>query len=576
VQPAPEMERVYACTVAMELDESGRCSLPRTYNPRHAAIFSALMAQSAADRAAASAWVPFRHRTFTVIWVGTVVSNIGGWMSSAASGWLMTRLDSSPFIVAMVQVATSLPMFLFAIPAGALSDIVDRRKFLMAGELAIMAAAVVFAILVTRHLITPVSLLIMTFIVSTGSAITAPAWQAVVTLLVPKSDLPPAIALNSAGVNVSRAVGPALGGIVASALGIAAPFWFDAFSNAGVIAGLWSWRAPSKERTRLPPERFGRAIVAGLRHARYNPHLSATLIRAAAFFVFASAYWALLPLIARAQANSGPTLYGVLLGAIGAGAVGGAFLLPWLKTRMSADWLLAMGTLGTAGATALFGLSRVPALALTASLIAGVSWIASLASLNVSAQVALPEWVRGRGLAVFVTVFFGAMSLGSVLWGEAAAASGVPPALFLAAAGAAITVPLTWKWKLQTGAQVDFSPSMHWPAPITTHEVEHDRGPVLVTVEYHIDPKNRAAFLRALGRYARERRRDGAYEWGLFEDPAQEGRFVETFLTDSWLEHLRAHERVTKADRLAEQTVWRFLVDGQPKTTHLIGVQPED
>ena len=531
------------------------------------------MARSAVFRTTGSAWAPFRHRTFTVIWIGTVVSNIGGWMSSAASGWLMTTLDSSPFIVAMVQVATSAPMFLLAIPAGALSDIVDRRKFLLLGELCIMATSIVFAVLVTRHLITPASLLLMTFIVSVGSAMTAPAWGAVVNVLVPKADLQQAIALNSAGVNVSRAVGPAIGGLLIGALGIPAPFWVDAFSNAGVIGGLLSWTPPAKERTRLPPERFGSAVRTGLRHARYNPHLTATLIRAAAFFLFASAYWALLPLVARRQIDSGPGLYGVLLGTIGFGAVSGAFILPWLRERLGADGLLASGTVGTAAATLLFGASRVPAVALVASLIAGVSWIAALSSLNVSAQVALPEWVRGRGLAVFVTVFFGSMSLGSLIWGEVGSAVGVGLALSLAAAGALIAIPLSWRWKLQTGAGVDFSPSMHWPAPITTHEVEEDRGPVLVTVEYHIDPKNRAAFLRALGRYARERRRDGAYEWGLFEDPAHDGRFVETFLTDSWLEHLRSHERVTQSDRMLEQIVWRFMIDGPPKTTHLVGVR---
>jgi predicted MFS family arabinose efflux permease len=533
------------------------------------------MAQSAVFRSS-SPWAPFRHRTFTVIWIATVVSNIGGWMSSAASGWLMTSLDSSPFIVAMVQVATSLPMFLLAIPAGALSDIVDRRKFLLAGELFIMASSVVFAVLVSRHLITPGSLLLMTFITSAGSAMTGPPWQAVVTVLVPKADLPPAIALNSAGVNVSRAVGPALGGLVVSALGIAAPFWIDAFSNAGVIAGLWGWQPPAKERTRLPPERFGSAVRAGLRHARYNPHLTATLVRAAAFFLFASAYWALLPLVARQQVNSGPALYGVLLGAIGAGAVGGTFMLPRLKARLGADGLLAAGTMGTALATLVFGLSRNSSITVVASLVAGVSWIASLSVLNVSAQVALPDWVRGRGLAVFVTVFFGSMSLGSVVWGEVGSLAGVTLALLVAAAGALLAIPLSWRWKLQTGAGVDFSPSMHWATPITTHEIEEDRGPVLVTVEYHIDPKNRAAFLRALWRYSQERRRDGAYQWGLFEDLSADGRFIETFMTDSWLEHLRSHERVTKADRILEQIVYRFQVDGKtPKTTHLLGVRPE-
>jgi predicted MFS family arabinose efflux permease len=534
------------------------------------------MTQSAVLRPASSPWAPFRHHTFTVIWIATVVSNIGGWMSSAASGWLMTSLDSSPFIVAMVQVATSLPMFLLAIPAGALSDIVDRRRFLLAGELFIMVSSVVFAVLVSRHLITPVTLLLMTFIVSVGSAMTAPPWQAVVSLLVPKADLPPAIALNSAGVNVSRAVGPALGGLVVSAFGIAAPFWIDAFSNAGVIWGLLGWRPPARERARLPPERFGSAIRAGLRHARYNPHLTATLVRAAAFFVFASAYWALLPLVARQQAGSGPALYGGLLGAIGAGAVGGAFLLPGLRARLGADGLLAAGTIGTALATVVFGLSRESWITLLASVFAGASWIASLSVLNISAQVALPEWVRGRGLAVFVTVFFGSLSLGSVAWGELAALLGVSWALLAAAAGGAIAIPLTWRWKLLTGEGADFSPSLHWAAPITTHEIEEDRGPVLVTVEYQIDPKNRASFLRALWRSSQERRRDGAYQWGLYEDPATDGRFIETFMTDSWLEHLRSHERVTKADRLQEQIVWRFQMDGQvPKTTHLLGVRPE-
>ena len=538
-------------------------------------VYIALMAQSAVFRTTGSAWAPFRHRTFTVIWIGTVVSNIGGWMSSAASGWLMTTLDSSPFIVAMVQVASSAPMFLLALPAGALSDIVDRRKFLVFGELFIMASSIVFAVLVSRHLITPGSLLLMTAIVSIGSALTAPPWGAVVPMLVPKADLAPAIALNSAGFNVSRAVGPALGGILVGAFGIASPFWVDAFSNAGVIGGLLSWKPPARERTRLPPERFGSAMRIGLRHARYNPYLIATLIRAAAFVLFASAFWALLPLVALRQVGSSPALYGILLGAIGAAGVGGTFVIPWVKSRLGCDRLLAVGTVGTAVATASFAMSRTPSITLIACIVAGASWITALSALFISAQVALPEWVRGRGLAVFQTVFFGALTLGSVIWGEVGSVAGVTPALLLAAAGASVAIPVSWRWKLQTGSDVDFTPSMHWSAPITIHEVEHDRGPVLVTIEYRIDPKNRGPFLRALGRYSRERRRDGAYQWGLFEDPSQDGRFVETFLTDSWLEHLRLHERVTKADELLEKIVWRFMVDGQrPKTTHLVGVHP--
>jgi predicted MFS family arabinose efflux permease len=523
---------------------------------------------------AASAWAPFRNRTFALVWTATVVSNIGGWMYNVASGWLMTSLDPDPFIVSLVQVANSLPMFLFAIPAGALADIVDRRRLLIWGESAILITSTAFAALVWLHLITPVTLLIFSFIVTVGSAITAPGWQAVVPELVPKPDLPAAVAANSVGINVSRAVGPAIGGFLVGAMGIAAPFWVNGFSNLGVIVALVMWRVPKKGGTPLPPERFGNAIRTGLRHARYNANLSATLIRATAFFIFASGYWALLPLVARSQIAGGPTLYGILLGTIGASAVGGAFLLRWLRVKLGADRLLSIATLASALATGLFAIAHNSATAILASLIAGASWIAAVSSLNVSAQIALPEWVRGRGLAVYVTVMFGALTLGSAIWGELAAVSSVTAALLIAAAGGVMAIPLTRAWKLQTGAVDDLSPSMHWPAPITTSAIEPDRGPVLVTVEYHIDPKNRDPFLHALARSARERRRDGAYDWGIFEDPAQEGRFIETFLTDSWLDHLRQHQRVTKADRFTEQVVRRFQVGDGPKTTHLIGAQP--
>jgi predicted MFS family arabinose efflux permease len=518
---------------------------------------------------------PFRHKAFTVIWIATVVSNIGGWMYSIASGWLITSLDPNAFIVSMVQVANSLPMFLFAIPAGALADIVNQRRFLIVGESTITVVSTAFAALVWLHLITPVSLLLFSFVVTVGSAMTAPAWQAVVAKLVPKPDLPSAVAANSVGINVSRAIGPALGGIIIGTLGIAAPFWLDAFSNVGVILALIWWRAPAKSGSALPPEPFGSAIRAGVRYARYNPHLRATLIRTVAFFVFGSAYWALLPLVARTQIAGGPALYGVLLGAIGASAVGGAFLLRRLRERLGADSLVAAASLGTALATALFALARTPATAIVASFIAGASWIAAVSSLNVSAQVALPEWVRGRGLAMYVTVMFGALTIGSAIWGQLAVVTGVPTSLLIAAAGAAIAIPLARRCKLQTGANVDFSPSMQWPDPVTTRAIEADRGPVLVTVEYRIDPKNRTAFLHAIGQNSHERRRDGAYDWGIFEDAAEEGRFIETFLTDSWLEHLRLHRRVTEADRISEQAVRRFQIGEGPKTTHLISAQWE-
>jgi len=231
---------------------------------------------------------------------------------------------------------------------------------------------------------------------------------------------------------------------------------------------------------------------------------------------------------------------------------------------------MSLGALGQALAMLLYGFAHEPAMALAASVIAGASWIAALATLSVSAQVALPDWVRGRGLALYTTVFFGCLTLGSAVWGEVAEWVGLPIAHFLAAAGAVAAIPVTWRWKLQTGAGADLSPSMHWPAPLTAQNIAQDRGPVLVTVEYHIRPQTRQAFLEALARLEHQRRRDGAYAWGVFEDAAEEGRILETFLVESWMEHLRQHERVTNADRIVQDAVQRFHLHGTPKVTHFI------
>ncbi|MGD0418054.1 MAG: MFS transporter [Xanthobacteraceae bacterium] len=529
-----------------------------------------MSATDAAAKKTPSFVAPFRHTAFTVIWTATLVSNVGGWMYSAASGWLMTSLNPDPLIVALVQAASTLPICLFAIPAGALADIFDKRKFLIVVETLTTAVCAVYAVMVGLGLATPGNLLLFTFLIGAAGAMTVPAWQAVVPLLVPRDDLPAGIAANSVGVNISRALGPALGGALISAFGIVAPFWANAISNLGIVGALLWWRVARRRSSLLPAERFGQAVWAGFRYARHNRHLRGTLMRAVGFFLFASAYWALLPLVAREQIAGGPGVYGVLLGFIGAGAVGGAFFLPRLKSKLGPDRLMALGALGQALAMVLYGIARDPSIAVVASLIAGASWIAALATLSVSAQVALPDWVRARGLALYTTVFFGCLTLGSALWGEVAEWVGLSTAHFLAAAGAVVAIPVTWPWKLQTGVGLDLTPSMHWPAPATTQNIANDCGPVLVTVEYRIRPQDRAAFLQAIAKLEHGRRRDGAYAWGVFEDAAEEGRVLETFLVASWMEHLRQHERVTNADRVVQEAVQRFHLHGEPKVTHFI------
>jgi MFS family permease len=515
----------------------------------------------------------FRHPVFAVIWTATLVSNIGEWMYNAASGWLMTSLNPDPLVVALVQTATTLPVFLFAIPAGALADIFDKRRFLIVFEVLNTALCVVYATIVGLGLATPNNLLLFTFLIGAAAALTLPAWQAVVPQLVPKDDLTSAVAANSVGVNVSRAIGPALGGAAIAGLGIVSPFWINAISNLGVLGALLWWR-PNSSKTVLPAERLGGAILAGLRYARHSATLRATLIRAAVFFLFASTYWALLPLLARTQIAGGPELYGILLGAIGAGAVGGAFIMPWLRAKLGPEPLMTGGMLGTGVALALYGLAHDASTALVASVLAGASWIAVLATLAVSAQVSLPDWVRGRGLALFTTVFFGCLTVGSTAWGKVAAVLGLPAAHFLAAVGVIVVIPLTWRWKLQAGVGIDLTPSMHWPAPLAAHPIQGDRGPVLVSVEYRIRPQDRQELLQVLEELGHERRRDGAYRWGVFEDAADEGHIVENFLVASWMDHLRQHERVTNADRLVQECVERFHLGDEPKVTHFIAASP--
>lgn len=517
-------------------------------------------------------WGAFGHSAFTIIWSASVISNVGIAFFDTASGWFMANLSADPRVVSMVQVATSLPLFLFTLPAGALTDIVDPRRLLFGVGVGVAFVSMLFAALVSLHLATPNSLLAATFLLGVGGALQAPAWVSISPLLVPRRDLAQAVAANTVGYNLSRAAGPALGGLVIAGFGIAAPFWIYGVSNLGVLAALLWWREPRKASDSLPAERLFSALRTGIRHANNNLHLRATLMRALAFFPFASAYWALLPLVARAQMTQGPEFYGLLLGFIGLGAIGGSLVLHRLKKMLGADRLVAVATVGTALALVLFGLAHDPATALGACLIAGATWTLVLSTLYVSAQVALPDWVRGRGLAIFLTAIFGGSTVGSALWGHIAGMDGLSIAHYAAAGGALLAIPLTWRWKLLTGLGVNLTPSLHWRVPYAAFEVPLNAGPVLVSIEYHIEKEKQTIFLTAMEKIGRERKRDGAYAWRVFEDFTTEGKFVEMFLIESWLELLHQRERVTAADRMLEERIRCLLVDS-PRISHLIAAR---
>jgi len=521
-----------------------------------------------------SRWGAFGHIAFTVIWTASLISNVGTAMFDTASGWLITSLNADPIAVSLVQVAVSLPLFLFTLPAGALADVIDSRRLLIAVEIAILAVSTIFALLVSLGLASSALLLAATFLLGIGGALTSPAWGSTVPLLVAKEDLDSATSANSVGFNLGRAVGPALGGVVIAAFGIAFPFWVFALSNVGIIAALVWWRTPRRSSESLPAERLVSAVRAGLRHSANNVLLRATLVRVVAFFPFACSYLALLPLVARNQMVQGPQLYGVLLGAIGIGAVLGSLALKWAKEELGPDRLVAAGSIGAAFALVLFGFSHEPVTAICACLLAGAAWTVVLTKLYVSATVALPDWARGRGLALFLTFIFGATTVGSALWGKVSSAEGLPTAYFVSAACVLAGIPLSWRWKLQPGEGLDFSPPLHWRAPVIKHRIDNNRGPVLVVAEYRVGAANRAEFLAAVDALGHARRRDGAYAWGLYEDVGDDELFIETFAIDSWLELLHARERITHADEMLADRVHRLLAEAPRIRFHVSSPRP--
>jgi MFS family permease len=514
----------------------------------------------------------FGNSAFMVILVATSFSSVGLTMFDTASAWLMTSLNPSPRMVSAVQVATTLPFFLLTLPAGALTDVVDPRRLLIAAQSVIVAISIAFAAVVSAKLASPPSLLGTSFLLGVGGALTAPAWLLITPFLVPRSELDFAIAIDSASYNVARAIGPAIAGFAIAILSIAVPFWCCCVGNLVLLAALIWWRAPQRAKETLPAERLISAMTAGVRYVRYSREMDATLIRAAAFFPFASAYLALLPLVARSEMGDSAEVYGELMAAIGLGSITSSLALKWLTTRLSADGQAAFGTLGTIVALFLLAAAREPVVALAASFIAGASSIIALTAFFVSAQVALPEWVRGRGLAIFLTVYFGALTLGSAVWGEVASVKGVPFALSAAAAGALVGMAVTWRWKLQTGTPLNLSPSMRWRAPSFLNRVPNDQGPILAIAEYRIDPKDNAAFLAAMRDIGLERRRDGAYAWHIFEDPDEAGKMTETYLVHSALELRYRQTRVTMADQLMEDQAAQFL-RAPPLTRYLISPQ---
>lgn len=509
-----------------------------------------------ASNEASSSFTPLRQTVFAVLWVATVIGNTGSFIRDVASAWLVTDLSTSPAAVALVQAAATLPVFLLAIPAGVLADTLDRRKFLIGIQFLLAGTSISLLLLSAAGLQSVASLVALTFLGGIGAALMGPTWQAIVPELVKKKDLKSAVALNSLGVNIARAVGPALGGLILSRLGAAFTYGVDVISYLFVVAALLWWPRPKAAQDVLA-ERFVGAFRAGLRYVRASRELHVVLLRAFLFFALASSVWALLPLVARQLLGGDAGFYGILLGAVGLGAISGAVVMPRLRARLDADGLLLLAALVTSFVMAFLSFGPPQWAAVAALLMLGMAWITALTTLNGVAQAILPNWVRGRSLAVYLTVFNGAMTVGSLSWGAVAQWTSVPFTLLAGAAGTVLVGLVAHRIKLPAG-EADLEPSNHWPEPLTTTPVENDRGPVLIQIEYRVAPQDRTDFLKALARLAAERRRDGAYAWGIAEDTADPDLMLEWFQVESWSEHLRQHKRVSRADADIQEDVLRF------------------
>ena len=515
-------------------------------------------------------WAPLRRGIFRMLWIAALFSNIGSWMHDVGAGWLMTSLSPSPLMVALVQAATSAPMFLLALPAGAFADIIDRRRYLIATQAWMLLSAGLLGMLTLKGLVTAPLLLAFTFLLGVGGAMMMPAWGAITPELVPRNELQVAIGLNSIAMNAARAIGPAIAGIIVAASGPGIVFILNAISFLAIIVALLKWKRPPI-KSNLPNERLFGAVRAGVRYVRHSPELRAVLVREMAFFIFGSASWALLPLIVRQELKEGPGTYGLFLACIGVGATCGAVLLPRAHRRLSRDGIVALAILLYSAAMLTLAHSGSVLAAGVAMLFIGFSWMSVVSSLMTAAQTALPAWVRARGLAFFWVFFTGGMTAGSILWGQVASMFGIPAALTFAAIGALIGIAMTWRYRVGLHDVIDLSPSLDWPTPVSHEDHEMDRGPVMVLVEYQIDPERKNEFVNKMQAMRIVRRRDGAFMWELFDDIEDPGRMVECFMVESWLEHLRQHERVTVADREISKAVRAFHIGSErPKVTHLL------
>ena len=505
-----------------------------------------------------TAWEALENPLFRALWVATIISSIGSWMHQVADGWLMTTLSPDPFLVSLIQVLITLPMFMMALPAGTLADLIDRRRYLLFTQTWMLVASATMGFLTWKGWMNPELLLLTTFLMSLGVALNSPGWHSVTPEVVDRKHLPGAVALNGMAINCARAVGPALAGLVLFYFGAAAAFLLNALSFLAVILVLLRWRR-KPDGLSAPRERFVPAMRVGVRHVRHSPWLRTVLVRAPLFLVNTSCLWALIPILCSQAYGLGPQQYGILLAIFGTGAVTGAiYVLPFLRKRWTTDQIVTLFWLVFAACLVGLGLGHTMWQAALCLLFAGVSWLCVLSNFHFVVQSSAPPWVQGRAMSVYLLFFFAAATAGSATWGYLAKKVGLQEVFLAAGCTLAVASVSRFLAPLTSAVDHNLQPSKAWPDPEVNPQIPMSHGPILVTVEYEIDEGDAPAFREELEKLRAFRHQNGVLQWGYFVDLADPRKYREVYFEESWGAHLRHHERVTQFETEVASKVYAF------------------
>ncbi|TPK58823.1 MFS transporter [Mesorhizobium sp. B2-4-19] len=525
------------------------------------------------DSEGVSALAPFRHGIFRAVWSASLVSNFGGLIQGVGAAWMMTTIATSPYQVALVQASTTLPIMLFALVAGAVADSFDRRKVMLVAQTFMLVVSVLLTLFTWYGLITPWTLLAFTFLIDSGTALNSPSWQASVGDMVPRNKVPAAVALNSMGFNLTRSVGPAIGGIIVAAAGAAAAFAANAVSYIGLIIVMARWK-PDVPVSTLPRESLGAAMGAGLRYVAMSPNIGKVLVRGAAFGFSAGAVLALLPLVARDVVKGDALTYGIMLGSFGIGAVGGALISVRLRQLLSSETMVRCAFAGFAVCAFNAALSHHAWQTSLGLLVGGACWVIALSHFNVTVQMATPRWVVGRVLSVYQTATFGGIALGSWIWGVVADAHGAETALIAAAiamlAGGAIGLVLP----LPQQQVLNLDPLNRFKEPHLALDLKPRSGPIAIMIEYIIRHEDEAEFLATMAERGRIRRRDGARNWTLARDLENPSIWIEHYHTPTWLEYVRHNGRITHADAMVGERLRALHSGDEPPRVRRVIERP--